>query len=204
MAGSVFVHRALAAMAGTAVLAFAGGCGAGDHSSSTVHGSAAISTTAPLASTATFNDADVTFAQNMIPHHQQALQMTDLAAGRGGDPEIKQLANQIKAAQDPEIKTMTGWLAAWGRPVEPPQGHGEHAMLGMMSDAEMGKLTTATGKYFDRMFTQLMIAHHDGAIQMARDEQANGANPEAKNLAATIERSQADEVAKLEKILDRL
>jgi uncharacterized protein (DUF305 family) len=196
----------LAGAAGAVVLALAAGCG--DDNSGDMpgmgHGSGATATSAERDPGAGFNDADVTFAQNMIPHHKQAVQMADLAASRASDPEIKQLAGQIKAAQDPEIKTLTGWLTAWGRPVEPPQGHGGHAMPGMMSDAEMGKLTGATGKDFDRMFAQMMIAHHNGAIQMAKDEQAGGANPDAKALAATIERTQADEVGKLEKILDRL
>ncbi len=196
----------LAGAAGIAALAVAAGCGNGGHGSapSTGHGSGATASSAAPGSGAAFNDADVTFAQNMIPHHKQAVQMADLAASRAADPEIKQLAVQIKAAQDPEIKTLTGWLTGWGKPVEPPQGHGGHAMPGMMSDAEMGKLTAAKGKDFDRMFAQMMIAHHNGAIQMAKDEQANGAHPEAEALAATIERTQADEVGKLEKILDRL
>jgi len=140
----------------------------------------------------------------MIPHHQQAVQMAGLAETRAADTEVKSLAAQIKAAQDPEIKTLTGWLTAWGKPVEPPQGHSGHAMPGMMSDAETGELTAATGMDFDRMFAQMMIAHHNGAIQMAKDEQAGGANSDAKALAATIERAQADEVGKLEMILDRL
>src|SRR6266508_3729891 len=124
----------LAGAAGVVALALAA-CGNSDHGSSpgADHGSGATATSAPP-SGAAFNDTDVTFAQNMIPHHRQAVQMADLAASRASDPEIKQLAGQIKAAQDPEIKTLTGWLTAWGRPVEPPQGHGSgHAMPGMMS-----------------------------------------------------------------------
>lgn len=207
MTGSALSRRLLpAAVAGVAALALAAGCGNsnGGDMPGMDHGSGATATTAPPVSGAAFNDADVTFAQMMIPHHKQAVQMAGLAASRASDPEIKQLAAQIKAAQDPEIKTMTGWLTAWGRPVEPPQGHGGHAMPGMMSDAEMTKLTAASGKDFDRMFAQMMIAHHNGAIQMAKDEKAGGANTDAKALAATIERAQADEVGKLEKILDRL
>ncbi len=196
----------LAGAAGVVVLGLAAGCGNSDHggSSGMDHGSGTTATSTAPGSGAVFNDADVTFAQNMIPHHKQAVQMADLAASRVADPEIKQLAGQIKAAQDPEIKTLSGWLTGWGKPVEPPQGHGGHAMPGMMSDAEMGKLTGAAGKDFDRMFAQMMIAHHNGAIQMAKDERAGGANPDAKALAATIERTQADEVGTLEKILDRL
>jgi uncharacterized protein (DUF305 family) len=197
-------HVLLAGVAGVAALMLVAGCGDGGDMSGMDHGSGATGATAAPASGATFNDADVSFAQNMIPHHRQAVQMAELAASRASDPEIKQLAAQMKAAQDPEIKTLTGWLTAWGRPTEPPRGHDAMAMPGMMSDADMTKLAAASGKDFDRMFAEMMIAHHKGAIQMARDEQARGTNPDAKALAATIERTQADEVSRLERILDRL
>jgi uncharacterized protein (DUF305 family) len=203
---AVFRQLFLAGVTGVAVLALAAACGGdGGHGteSGAGHGSGATATTAPPANGATFNDTDVAFAQNMIPHHRQAVEMADLA-NRASDPEIKQLAAQIKAAQDPEIKTLTGWLTAWGKPVEPPQGHGGHEMPGMMSDADLGKLKAAKGEEFDRRFAQMMIDHHKGAIEMAREEQADGANAEAKALAATIERTQADEVTKLQAIVDRL
>jgi uncharacterized protein (DUF305 family) len=205
MRGTAF-HRAvmLAGVAGITALALVAGCGSGNDVPGMGHGSGTTAATTPAASGAAFNDADVAFAQNMIPHHRQAVRMADLVATRARDPEIKQLATQIKAAQDPEIKTLTGWLTAWGKPVEPPQGHGGHAMPGMMSDAEMTRLMAAQGMDFDRMFAQMMIAHHNGAILMAREEKANGASTDAKALAVTIERTQADEVSRLDKILDRL
>ena len=193
--------------AGVAVLAFAAGCGGDGDDSGGMPGmdGGGTTSTAPTASAGAFNDADVTFAQNMIVHHQQAVQMADLATSRATDPEVKQLAGQIKAAQDPEIATMTCWLTAWGKPTTPPGGHGGGmSMPGMMSDAEMAKLTAAKGAEFDRMFAQMMVAHHNGAIQMAREEQAKGSNSEAKKLAATIEQTQTAEVAKLQKIVDRL
>jgi uncharacterized protein (DUF305 family) len=194
-----------AGVAGAAVLALAAGCGDdGGSMPGMDHGGNPAATTAAAAPGASFNDADVAFAQNMIPHHQQAVQMADLAAGKAGNADLKQLAAQIKAAQDPEIKTMTGWLTAWGKPAMPAGGHGGMSMPGMMSDADMNKLTAATGTGFDRMFAQMMIAHHNGAIQMAKDEQAKGANPEAKALAATIEKTQAAEVTKIQQILDKL
>lgn len=167
------------------------------------HGSTA-STGTPTGSAGTVNDADVTFAQNMIPHHRQAVEMGTMAAEKASDPEIKQLAAQIKAAQDPEITTLTSWLSAWGKPTAPAIGHESMAMPGMMSDAEMAKLEAASGTDFDRMFAQMMIAHHNGAIQMAKDELAKGANTAAKGLAATIERTQSAEIAQLQKIFDRL
>jgi uncharacterized protein (DUF305 family) len=188
---------------GVAALVLTAGCGRTSHTGD-MGASHPGPVATPQASGAAFNDVDIAFAQNMIPHHRQAVEMADLAASRASDREVKQLAEQVKAAQDPEIKTLTGFLAAWGQPVEPPQGHGAHAMPGMMSDAEMAKLKAANGAGFDRMFAQMMIAHHNGAIRMAQDQRAHGANPQAKTLAATVERVQADEVKRLEAILDRL
>ena len=171
------------------------------------HGGAA-DTGASSPASAAFNDADVEFVQMMIPHHQQAVQMAALAETRASDAQIKQLAGQIKAAQDPEIKTMTGWLTAWGKPSTMPSGGhgmpGMSSMPGEMSDEDMVKVEAAKGTEFDRMFAQMMIDHHDGAIEMARDEQAKGSNPDAKALAATIEKTQTAEVATLRQILDRL
>ncbi|MFD1934319.1 DUF305 domain-containing protein [Nonomuraea mangrovi] len=165
--------------------------------------SAAPAATTPAATTAAaFNEADVMFAQMMIPHHRQAVEMADLAATRAADPEIKKLAAKIKAAQDPEIQTMTGWLKAWGRPV--PSGGMGHAMPGIMSEEQMKELKQAKGAAFDRRFAELMIAHHEGAIEMARTEKADGADPAAKELAETIESTQQAEVTELRQLLDRL
>ncbi|MEV4218654.1 DUF305 domain-containing protein [Nonomuraea sp. NPDC049725] len=162
----------------------------------------ATAATAATPSQAGFNDADVMFAQMMIPHHEQAVEMAELAPDRAGDPEIKELAARIKAAQDPEIATMQGWLTTWGRPA--PEGGMGHDMPGMMSEADLAKLKSAKGAEFDRLFAEQMIAHHEGAIEMARAEQAGGADPAAKELAKAIETAQRAEVAELRKILDRL
>ncbi|MFH9064699.1 DUF305 domain-containing protein [Streptomyces coeruleorubidus] len=162
-----------------------------------------------------FNDADVMFAQMMIPHHEQALEMSELADGRASDAEIKTLAAEIEKAQDPEIQTMKSWLKAWGKPESagesmPGMDHGsggmDHGsgMSGMMSDEDMKKLEAAKGTEFDRMFAELMIEHHKGAITMAEDEQKKGRDATAKKLAAEVVRTQSAEVEKFEKILDRL
>lgn len=154
-----------------------------------------------------FNDADVTFAQMMIPHHEQAVDMATLAQTRANDPELKQLAQDIRDAQEPEIATMTDWLRQWGQPTAMPGGHGGHGpdtMPGMMTDAEMAELEAASGVDFDRMFARMMIAHHNGAIQMSRNVMAQGSNPDVKALAETIEQTQSAEIATLQAILDRL
>lgn len=161
-----------------------------------------------------FNDNDVMFVQGMIPHHEQALEMAGLAGERAFDQEIKDLAKQIEAAQDPEIKTMRSWLKAWGKPESPgmdhsgmdhgDMGHGGGGMSGMMSDEDMASLKAAKGTDFDRDFARMMIEHHNGAIEMAKLEQESGRNAEVKKLAAAVIKGQSAEVEQLNKILDRL
>ena len=171
----------------------------------------ANATSAPASSAAaTFGDADTAFAQQMIPHHQQAVAMAVLAETRAADPEVKKLAGQIKAAQDPEIATMTGWMTAWGKPM--PMASTDHgmdmgggtAMPGMMSGADMTKLAAATGKNFDKEFLTMMIAHHEGAITMAKDQVTNGKNADAIALAKQIITAQEAEIATMKTILARL
>jgi len=203
------LRRAL--LAGAAILAvglLTSGC-SGGHDVTGVPGmSGTASASGQLP--AGVNDADVMFAQMMIPHHRQAVQMADLVATRAGDPQLKTLAAQIKAAQDPEIATMTGWLTTWRQPTAMPSGTAMPGMdmsgagTGMMSEQDMAKLAAASGVDFDRLFARMMIAHHQGAIQMARTEQAHGVNPDTKALAARIITSQQTEVDTLQKILDRL
>jgi len=145
----------------------------------------------------------VTFAQDMIPHHQQAIAMAKLARERSQDEELQRLAAQIESAQDPEIKTMTRWLEAWGEdaPDHSGGGHGETDMPGMMSDKEVTALENASGAEFDRMFLEMMIKHHEGAIQMARTEQANGKNPDAIALAKQIESAKKQEIDTMRQLL---
>ncbi|MEV4574075.1 DUF305 domain-containing protein [Nonomuraea jabiensis] len=191
------------AASGLALLTACGGNGdsMAGHEGMTSAGAPAA-TSASAQPSAAFNDADVMFAQMMIPHHEQAVEMADLAATRASDPEVKELAAQIKAAQDPEIQTMKGWLTEWGKPA--PEGGMGHDMPGVMSEEDMKKLEAAKGKAFDKLFVQQMIAHHNGAIAMAKTEQTGGSNPQAKELAKTIETTQQAEVEQLQKILDRL
>ncbi|MFI1742175.1 DUF305 domain-containing protein [Streptomyces sioyaensis] len=195
-------------------------CGSNVRTSGTDHGS----TSAPSAAKKSganpapgaSNDADVTFAQSMIPHHEQAVEMARLADGRASDTEIKTLAAAIEKAQGPEITTMRGWLKAWGAPASSAHSmpgmdhgsggmdHGSGAMSGMMSAKDMTDLKAAKGTGFDKKFAQMMIGHHNGAITMAKDEQRNGRNATAKKLAGDVIKNQTAEVAKMNKILDRL
>ncbi|MET8327419.1 DUF305 domain-containing protein [Streptomyces sp. NPDC005181] len=172
------------------------------------HGSSSSASPSPIA----FNDTDVAFAQQMIPHHQQAVEMAELADGRASGQDVKDLAAAIQKAQDPEISTMRGWLKSWGKPETsmassmPGMDHGSGGtdLSGMMSDEHMAGLKAAKGTAFDRMFAQMMIDHHEGAITMAKDEQKNGQSTDAKQLAGTVVTHQTAEIEKMNKILDRL
>lgn len=188
-------------------------CGGNDDMKGMDHGSKDSSASAKATATPApggFNDADVSFAQMMIPHHQQALEMAKLADGRAGDQQITSLAGKIEKAQDPEIRTMKSWLKSWGKPVSassesmPGMDHGSGGMDGMMSQKDMDRLEAAKGAAFDRAFAQMMIDHHKGAITMAEDEQKKGRNVTAKKLAGDVIKNQSAEVTTLRKILDRL
>ncbi|GAA1615591.1 DUF305 domain-containing protein [Catellatospora bangladeshensis] len=157
-----------------------------------------------------FNDTDVQFAQQMIAHHQQALMMAQMAAGRAASAQVKQLAAQIGQEQAPEIEQMSAWLTQWGKPVPsmgpgmtmpsmPPMGPG--AMPSMPAMPDMGQMNDMTGEQFDNMFLQMMIAHHQGAVEMAKAEIANGANPAAKELAQKIETSQTAQIEQMRQLL---
>ncbi|MFD4372923.1 DUF305 domain-containing protein [Streptomyces sp. NPDC058486] len=196
----------------TAAALLLAACGGDDSMSGMDHDgttpSATSTASAPASSSATstatstaFNDADVMFAQMMIPHHEQALEMAKLADGRASDAGVKEIVAAVEKAQDPEIKKMKAWLKGWGKPESAGMGH---SMAGMMSEQDMKDLAAAKGEDFDRTFAELMIAHHEGAVEMAKDEQKNGRNPEAKALAGEVVRTQAAEIAELRKILGRL
>jgi uncharacterized protein (DUF305 family) len=176
---------------------------------------AAPAATAPASSAAAgttgqaHNAADVTFAQGMIPHHKQAVMMAQQASSRAKSPAVKTLAAQIQSAQDPEITTMTGWLTSWGQPTQQPgmsgmAGHDMGSMGGSMSDADMTKLSKLTGAVFDREFLTMMTAHHNGAIEMARTQLAQGQYPPAKALAQNIITSQTAEIAKMKTLLTQV
>lgn len=161
----------------------------------------------PAASTA-HNDADVAFAQNMIPHHRQAVEMAGLAAARSQNPQVLDLAARIGGAQTPEIQTMTGWLQRWGAEVPSEGGMtgGDHTgmagMTGLMTTEQMQQLGQASGAGFDRMFLKLMSEHHTGAIAMAKLELADGQDTAAKNLAQQIITAQQAEITEMTDLLN--
>lgn len=151
------------------------------------------------------NDADTEFAQMMILHHQGAIEMATMAEGRAQSDEVQQLASDIQFAQQPEIDLMTSWLETWGE--EPPSseddmGGMDHSSghTGMADDDQMQQLQDA-GADFDRMFLEMMIEHHQGAITMSEQEQANGLNEDAVELAGTIIGDQTEEIDKMQQLL---
>ncbi|MEV0674036.1 DUF305 domain-containing protein [Mycobacterium sp. NPDC050441] len=179
------------------------------------------------------NDADVMFAQHMIPHHQQAVEMSDVLLAKPGiDARVTDLATQIKGAQAPEIAQMQGWLKQWGNPPMPPmpqQGHGDMghgnmgpgdmparqgdmpamqgdmpAMQGMVSETDMTALRNAQGAEAAKLYLTHMIAHHEGAITMAQDEIKDGQYSAAVEMARTIVKTQQQEIDTMRQILGSL
>lgn len=172
-------------------------------SSSAMPSMGASSAAAPSASSAaTFNDADVKFAQMMTPHHQQAVEMsTMILAKKGVDADVTTLAQQIKAAQQPEITTMQGWLTEWGQPT---MGGMDMGGSGEMSQSDMDALDKADGATGQKLYLQGMVKHHQGAIQMAQDEVTSGKNPDAIALAKSIVSSQQEEITTINGLLAKL
>ncbi|WP_415795192.1 DUF305 domain-containing protein, partial [Mycolicibacterium frederiksbergense] len=149
------------------------------------------------------NGEDVMFAQHMIPHHSQAVEMTDILLAKDDvDPRVIELAREIKAAQAPEIEQMQGWLTSWGNPPMPAMDHG--SMEGMVAPADIEKLKAAPGPEATRLFLDQMIGHHEGAITMAQGVIDGGRFEPAKTMARAIIDSQQHEIDEMKSILDSL
>ncbi len=144
------------------------------------------------------NQADATFAQSMIPHHEQAIEMAEAIKARTTRPELVELAGDITTTQGAEIARMRGWLRAWGKP-EAMAGmdHDQMGMPGMVDQGEMDELMGLRGARFDLAFVDMMTRHHQGAIQMANTELKDGSLPEVKHLAQQIISAQQREVSQL-------
>lgn len=148
--------------------------------------------------TALFSSMEIMFAQMMIPHHQQAVDMGVIAAARSQNSEVLELAALIAAEQQPEIDQMRGWLEEAG--ANEDMGHAMHDMGGMLTEEQMALLLSAEGEEFDRLFLEGMIAHHEGAIQMA--EMIRGSNnSEVKELSEAIVSSQTEQIQYMRTLL---
>ena len=167
--------------------------------------SAPAAGTVPVAARAPYAAGDVAFLQGMIGHHAQALEMTALVAGRSDSPIIARLAERIRASQVAEIAQMQRWLDARNLPASPAAHHAH--MPGMLTADEMQRLEGASGDAFDRLFLELMIRHHQGALTMVADllaAESAGLEPEVFRLAADVDADQRAEIARMQQILSTL
>ncbi|MEU9184689.1 DUF305 domain-containing protein [Streptomyces sp. NPDC048484] len=205
-------RTALAATTGVAALVLAA-CGSdGGHDMGSMDSDSSPSASASASAEAgAHNDADVSFATGMIQHHRQAVEMAEMAADRASSQEVKDLATKIKGAQDPEIKTMSGWLTSWGEEVPADmsgmEGHdmssGMPSMPGMMSSGDMDKLGKASGTEFDTMFLDMMVQHHEGAVDSAKTVKADGKYGPATKLADDVITAQTAEIKQMNKMLGK-
>ncbi len=162
-----------------------------------------------------FDDADVTFTTAMVPHHAQAILMAKMVPAHGASAHVKELAQQILAEQGPEIVQMQDLLSQWGRPAAPTGSMsstggmagmggtdvGQALAQGMMTDEQMRDLTAAAGPAFDRLFLQMMIDHHEGAVAMAKTELSDGENTDAQVLAENISDAQLAQITLMQQLL---
>lgn len=161
----------------------------------------------PEPSATEHNEADVEFAQAMIPHHAQALAMADLTIERPLDKDVERLVEDIRAAQAPEIETMTDWLHDWDEEVPETirdhanAGHDMEHMDGMMDDEDMAELADATDDEFQDLWLDMMIEHHEGAVDMAEDELDDGRYQPALDLAQQIIDGQTAEIDTMDRLM---
>lgn len=165
------------------------------------------SSAASTAATGEHNSADAMFAQMMIPHHSQAVEMSGMILKKNDIPAtVSALATRIKDAQAPEIEKMTGWLKTWNEPTTMAGGHSMsgHNMDGMMDADDMAKLEAAQGTEAAKLFLTQMIVHHQGAVTMAKTEITDGKSPDTVQLAKDIVAAQEAEVKEMQQLLTTL
>jgi uncharacterized protein (DUF305 family) len=192
-----------------------GACGT-DSGSTSMPGMQSSAPAAGAGQQAGHNPDDVTFVQQMMPHHSQALDMAKLVSGHSTNPRIIDLASRVEKAQDPEIQQMQGWLSNWNASMPgmstgtmPGMSDGSMpgmsggSMPGMMSADEMKQLGQAKGAEFDKMWLDMMVKHHQGAVDMAKTELGKGASPEAKVLAQKIIDAQQAEITEMQGMLSQ-
>jgi len=196
-------HRFAATTVVALLTAGLSACGANDSASDTNSSPSSVASGDP--SSAGLDQADIEFAQGMIAHHEQAIEMAETALDPtvGASAEVVDLATRIKAAQDPEIQQMTALLVAAGQPLamDMSDGHDMSSMPGMMSAQDMEAMAMMTGEQFDRMWLDMMIEHHRGAIVQSQAVTSNGSNAEVLALAAQIITAQQAEIVEMEALL---
>lgn len=193
-------YVAVAAVPLAAILALTGCSGGSGSMPGMDHGSAPMTTSTTAASA---SESDILFVTMMIPHHEQAIEMSDtLLSKTGVDERVTALAEQIMAAQQPEIDTMKGWLSDWGVSMSNGMSGMDHG--GMMSESDMQALTAADASDAARLYLEQMIEHHQGAIDMAQDEIDGGTDSEVVALARSIVDSQAAEISTMKELMASL
>ncbi|MCW2690390.1 MAG: hypothetical protein JWR37_5280 [Mycobacterium sp.] len=206
----------VAVAAAAAVALLAAGCGSNGSASSPASGTStspgmsgsmpgmdhggSASPSASAAARTDYNDADVTFLQMMYPHHAQAVEMARLVPGRSHNQQVIALAANIEKAQAPEMEQIAALLQSFGKPAPTDSGQTD-GMPGMMTGDQMNTLKALSGKDFDRMWLQMMIDHHSGAVTMSNTELAAGTNPDAKSLAQKIIANQQAEINQMRGML---
>jgi len=143
---------------------------------------------------------EVMFAQMMIPHHEQAISMSEIALKKSRNQAILKLSNQIKSLQGTEKSQLAYWLKATDSSMT--MDH-DMQMSGMLTTKELASLKRLTGTQFDRVFLQLMIKHHQGALEML-DLISDSKNTEAKALAKAIKSAQSKEITSMKLLLNKL
>jgi uncharacterized protein (DUF305 family) len=159
--------------------------------------------TPPAPAPTGFNETDVMFLQMMVPHHQQGIAIVRLAAERAGRPEVATLAAAIDSTQASEVEEMARWLQTWSQPATAePAAHAAHGGMPGTTEAEIAQLRAVTGAAFERAFLNMLIAHQDDAVQLARREVAGGINTPARDLARRIEVSRTAQISQMLALLD--
>jgi len=165
----------------------------------------AVDSSSGSVATVALNAADIEFAQGMIAHHEQAIEMAEIALDPniGASPAVIDLATRIKGAQDPEVELMTGWLTAAGEPVamDATEGHDMSLMDGMMTAEQIDAMAAMIGTEFNQMWLKMMIAHHEGAVSQSQTVKANGSNADALALADQIITAQQAEITEMQALL---
>ncbi|PKV79758.1 DUF305 domain-containing protein [Nocardia fluminea] len=196
------ISRTHVLVAAAATVLLAAGCSDDSTTTQSTEHSTTTTTVATSATASTdFNAADVSFLQMMYPHHAQAVEMAKMVPSHTQNQQLIALAAQVEKAQAPEMQQITDLLAGFGEPApSATEGHGGH-MPGMMTDAQMSSLQAANGADFDRQWLEMMIAHHEGAVEMARTELNAGVNSQARRLATKIVADQEAEITTMRGML---
>ncbi|OII40416.1 hypothetical protein BIV02_06825 [Curtobacterium sp. MMLR14_014] len=192
------ITRTLAAAAALTIGLTLAGC-------STNNAGSSDSSSSSSSAASAHNDQDVMFAQQMLPHHKQAVEMSDMLLAKGSDvdADVVTLAKQIKAEQGPEITSLTSWLKQWGEPTEMSSmsGMDHSSMSGMMSDSDMDALDSASPADAGKLFLQQMVEHHTSAVDMAGTEVDKGKNTDAVAMAKSIVSSQTEQINQMKDML---